>query len=489
MTMKNSSLSKKIALIGYEGSYFKSFANALEETGFEVYWVCANRSEAVYLKNKMLIPEQRVLDVSIGIKKRNSNKRTSEESHLILSELETLDGPRIYDIILMDRILRNIKTSKALMYLAHLKKELTVFFEKNNISIVTSGRDTALQLMSMLICKKYEIKWVVPTRLRIPLNVYGFCTGHDTDSFIRFQNTTDKDHIWAETVLKNFNNAYYRPALKRATRNFRDVIFMLPVHFKTILKLLKFSLWDRGNNFQRNSISKTILMYIRRRYNMFGYKLFPPYSPIGSQPYCIYALHTQPESSIDVAGSFFSDQIALITIIARSLPVTHELYVKVHPTDVDGKPLSFYKKINQIPGVRLINYDISSRDLVQKASIIFTLTGTMGYEAGLMGKHVITFAKNFYNELPTVNYCDVPPKLPALINSLLNIKPSVDSREKIINFLEDYRSRIFDGEVNRCYGENPTSLSSQDLITLQKAYNNIFEIVLSKNLSNEFKRF
>lgn len=33
-----------------------------------------------------------------------------------------------------------------------------------------------------------------------------------------------------------------------------------------------------------------------------------------------------------LGGSFFFDQIALITFIARSLPVTHELYVKVLPT-------------------------------------------------------------------------------------------------------------------------------------------------------------
>lgn len=105
----------------------------------------------------------------------------------------------------------------------------------------------------------------------------------------------------------------------------------------------------------------------------------------------------------------------------------------------------------------------------------------MGYEAGLMSKNVISFAKNFYNGLPTVNYCDAPPKLPALISSLLIQTPIVDSREKVIDFLEDYRSRIFDGEVNRCNGENPISLTSQDLVTLQKAYNNIVNLVLNKS--------
>lgn len=485
MKILSQSKKKRIALIGYAGEYFKCFGEALEEIGFEVYWVCSTRSEAVFLRKNALIPSNRILDTTIGFKGKESN---IEESHIILSKLEYKDKPRVYDIILMDRVLRHKKTTEALAYIVHLDKVLLHFFIKNEISLVSSGRDTALQLMSMIVSNKLGIPWVVPTRLRIPMETYGFCTGPETDNFIKLFNPQKTDSQWAETILKNFNNFHYRPALKVATRNFRDVIFMIPIHLATFAKLLKQSYWDWGNDYSNYSIKKTIFLYIRRRINMLGYKLFSPYSPIGTKPFCIYALHTQPESSIDVAGSYFSDQIALITYIARSLPASHELYVKVHPTDVDGKPLSFYKRIKRIPGVRLINYDVSSRDLVKKASIVFTLTGTIGYEAGLMGKQVITFAKNFYNDLPTVNYCDAPPRLPYFVDHLINKDTPDNSEEQILNFLKDYRCRIFDGEVNRGYGEKPTTLNSQDLVTLQKAYDHLYNIMVKKNSPDTVNR-
>jgi len=88
--------------------------------------------------------------------------------------------------------------------------------------------------------------------------------------------------------------------------------------------------------------SRRSVLYLRRRFNMNVFKGFPPHSSVGEGPFCLYASHTQPESSIDVAGSYFADQIALINFISRSLPVSHELYVKIHPTDVDGKSFLFY---------------------------------------------------------------------------------------------------------------------------------------------------
>lgn len=478
---------KRIALIGYNGSYFSSFGKALESCNFEVYWVCTSRYEANYLMDKLSISENKILDISIGVSKK---KDYSDEYLKIirnnLSLLESKNPISLYNIILMDRILRHKTTSDALLYLGHIEKELSTFLKKNEISLVTSGRDTALQLMSMIISKKLGITWVVPTRLRVPSFTYGFCNSHETDSFLKFNNPTKDDREWAIKVIENFNHDYYKPGLKLAARTIGDVVLLLPLHFYTFIKLLRNSYWDWGNNYHRHSIKKTISLFFQRKRNMIAYKTFPKFECIGSQPFCLYALHTQPESSIDVSGAYFSDQIALITFIARSLPVSHELYVKVHPTDVDGKPLSFYKRISKLPGVRLISYSENSKELAKLASIIFTITGTIGLEAGLMGKNVITFAKNYYNQLPTVYYCDSPPQLPDLIKSLFNNKAPENIQDLIVDFLTKLRSNTFDGEFNRGGYAKPESLTPTDLVTLQRAYNILFNNLCRGN-SVDFK--
>lgn len=475
--MKN----KNIALINYPGHYFSGFAKSLEDLGFSVYWVCINRSDAQFLTKKMGVSASYVLDTTTGF---DPTSMCIDVCRSNLAELEKSSTPRVNDVVLMDRVLRRKTSDFALKYIEHLNVVLTKFFVDNDICLITSGRDSALQITSMMVANKLEIPWVVPTRLRIPLETYGFCTGHETDTFIKFRAQSDQDLKWANEVIENFFTSKQRPALKIAARNFKDTVRLLGPHFFVFMDLLKRGIIDRGNDYSRYTITTIIKMYLNRRINMLSFAFSPPWSLPGAAPFCIYALHTQPESSIDVAGSFFSDQVALITFISRSLPANYELYVKVHPTDVDGKSLLFYRAIKNIPSVRLIHDSVDSRSLVANAAIVFTLTGTIGYEAGLMGRSVITFARNYYNELPTVHYCESPPQLPSLITSILHERnKSFDEiKRDIVDFLAKYRPRVFNGEVNRMFGTKPTTLNQNDLETLKNAYSALYqELVLSKN--------
>jgi hypothetical protein len=355
------------------------------------------------------------------------------------------------------------------------------FFSGNGIELVSSGRDTALNLASMLVSRSLGIPWVVPTRLRIPRETYGFCSGHDTADFVRIRDVTPADRRWAEAFLDDFDRGGVSPpALKKAARSFSDVATMLPLHARLFWAAVKASRSDGGNSYTRYTLGDLVRMYIGRRRNLLAYRRAHPWQAPGTAPFGIYALHTQPESSIDVAGSYFSDQVALVGFIARSLPVSHELYVKVHPTDVDGQPLSFYRRLAAIPGVRVINYDVDSRALVRRASVVFTLTGTIGYEAALAGKPVITFARNYFNGLPTVSYCDAPPRLPALIDAALAMRPDSSTRLRTIEAVAALRASAFDGEVNREYGEHPTTLTADDLSTLQDAYDALYTVLVSR---------
>lgn len=464
---------KRIALVGYTPDYFQSFGQALKQAGFEVYWINSLRSGTQYLLDRYVSPAH-VLDTT-GF---NPSAYDLAECRRRLAKLETGDGPRVHDIILMDRFLRKKSQDFAIKYLGHLERVVSAYLTVNHITLVTSGRDSALQILTMLVCRYLDIPWVVPTRARVPQEMYGFCQRHDTEGLIRLREMTSEDRAWAENFLRSFETKALKPALKKSTRGLGDVMHLLPMHARAFAYELKKSLTDRGNDYARYTILSLIRMYLRRRINLLGYTLSPPYTDPGKTPFCLYALHTQPESSIDVVGSYFSDQIALITFIARSLPVTHELYVKVHPSDVDGKSISFYQRIAQISGVRLISHGVDSRDLLQRASVVFALSGTIAYEAGLIGKPVVVFARNYFNALPTLYFCDAPPMLPRLISDLLDAVPPPDWREKVLDFLSGLRASCFDGELNRTYGTSILPLSSEDLSALHQAYNNLHHLLV-----------
>jgi len=464
---------KNIALIGFPGDYFYGFYQGLQEAGFEVYWVSTTKSMHNGLLKNQKIEAKYLLNPLEGFSEKNGTGKSIETLRVELAKYESDGLPLMNDIILMDRILRNRSSDTALRFLYHVIKQMESFFKVNNITLINSGRDSSIQLASMVLGKKMGIPWVVPTRMRIPRDMYGFCTTHESNSFINFRESDEQDKHWASLFLAEYRKGQLKPHLKIAATSFYDVIKYIPIHTKVFITRVKESLVDWGNKYTRYTVKDLCIMYLRRRKNMLKVKFAKPFQMIGDTPFVLYTLHTQPESSIDVMGSFFSDQINLIKTIARSLPCTHELYVKVHPTDVDGKSLSFYNAIKEVPSVRLIHFACDTKQLIPKADIIFTLTGTIALEAGLNNIPVITFANNFFNELPTVHTCTDIKKLPSLINKILDLQKKENFDDQIVYFLAQMKASCFEGEVNRLYGSNPGELLDSDIESLKHAYSKL----------------
>jgi hypothetical protein len=131
--------------------------------------------------------------------------------------------------------------------------------------------------------------------------------------------------------------------------------------------------------------------------------------PVAGEPYILYPIHYQPEASTLVQAPMYVDQLPLIHDIARSMPMGYRLYVKEHLTNRGRRPLEFYDQIRAIPAVRLLGPDEDTWALIQGASAIVVITGTMGWEGILFDKPVISFGDVFFNLLPHVyRALDVP---------------------------------------------------------------------------------
>ena len=128
-------------------------------------------------------------------------------------------------------------------------------------------------------------------------------------------------------------------------------------------------------------------------------------SPKKGERYAFFALHLEPEAALSVNGQHCLNQLALIEKIARQLPAGCRLYIKEHPTMVGWRSHNFYRSINKIPNVRNIDPRYTSIKLVEDAHCILTVNGTVGWEATLRQKPVVTFGYSFYNELPGVQNC------------------------------------------------------------------------------------
>lgn len=159
--------------------------------------------------------------------------------------------------------------------------------------------------------------------------------------------------------------------------------------------------------------------------------------------YFLYPQHFKPEASTSVLSRHYCSDIAVIENIAFNLPFGSFLYVKEHFVNFGRMPLSYYKKLKNIPNVKLISCDEKTKTLIERSLGVITLTSTVGFEALMMGKPVYTFGNVLYDVHPN---CRRISSYSALYDELLNLTvdktPTINQR-----FIYAYKKISYLGNI------------------------------------------
>ena len=121
---------------------------------------------------------------------------------------------------------------------------------------------------------------------------------------------------------------------------------------------------------------------------------------LNSIEYAFFPLHKEPEVTLLVYSRPYLNQIEVIRNLARSLPIGMKLVVKEHPGAVGYRKLSYYHKLLDIPNVVMAPPGMTSRQLIEKASLVTVITGSVGLEALMMRKPIVTLGRVSFNFLP-----------------------------------------------------------------------------------------
>ncbi|MEK7655918.1 MAG: hypothetical protein AAB386_04555 [Patescibacteria group bacterium] len=234
----------------------------------------------------------------------------------------------------------------------------------------------------------------------------------------------------AQNYLKNFRHlptTYYKkasPSAQSVTRK-KQLKFLHPLNAWRSLSVFARNILNYYSNTDRFDYScispwsylKDLVK--RKTRNIIGLTdLYDQFDP--TVDFAFFPLQLEPEISSLLHAPFWTNQINLAKQIARSLPIHYKLVVKEHPQMVEYRTRSFYRELKKIPNLVLVNPIISSFQITPKAKIIFTLTGSVGWEGALLGKPIISFGHWFYNILPHVTHCTNIEALPSLVNELLS---------------------------------------------------------------------
>lgn len=159
--------------------------------------------------------------------------------------------------------------------------------------------------------------------------------------------------------------------------------------------------------------------------------------------YAFFPLHTEPEVTILVYNKPYLNQIEAIRLFSHNLPIGMKLVVKEHPCSIGKRPLSYYRKILEIPNVLLAHPSLMTRELVLNARLITAIAGSTGLEALILGKPVVILGRAPFEFLPSnmIRHAGNPDYLGNDVQDLLD---NYESNEKA---LQSYIAAVMSDSV------------------------------------------
>ncbi len=310
--------------------------------------------------------------------------------------------PNLWMYVVSDRIFSKLSDIEALrMLYAHINY-FENFYDSNPTNAIISTGIAGLSVwLAHSIGKARGVKNLsvyssrILERMVITDNAFDQWTnlGKEYNGLLKRELTSEEykiakeiKHLYTKKKIKPF---YFEP---------NKIIAKFP----SIKKYINYCIEHAFKKTQYTSLGIINLMKIsmlrRIRLALLGFSGLSHFrKPDYKEKYFFYALHLQPEASIDIVAPLYRDQIATIDNISKCLPIGYKLYVKEHPAFVGMRPLNYYSKLAHLANVRLIDSTVNAYKLIENSTGIITLSGTVGWEAMMMGKPVITLGRVFYN--------------------------------------------------------------------------------------------
>lgn len=351
------------------------FENVAKKLGpnFNIFWISVNRKIHKRLEGKYGCDNVLLI-----------NRESIRAENQLIGEY------KLNELIYGDRIL-NRNPKEGVKYLQNIQEPIYKFLQTNKISFVFGEITWSHELLIHRIINdklRGKCEFLNPHTVRIPNGRFAFFYDEFQSKFYTRASkleSTDKFKIQKPDYLSKNDK------LRKQRTNFKGILsrgigFLLNAHY------------DLTDPTRMNK-TQTVIDFFREFYNRNSYNLFVNRESemMDGQKFFLFTLHKQPEASIDVLGRYYEDQLCIIRNVWRILPNDYVLVVKEHTNALgDRKPL-FYKELLRLNNVLLIDEKTDSRLLVKGATAVFTVSGTIAYEAALEGKWAFTFAESFFN--------------------------------------------------------------------------------------------
>lgn len=166
--------------------------------------------------------------------------------------------------------------------------------------------------------------------------------------------------------------------------------------------------------------------------------------PVEGEKYVYMPLHLIPESSTSVLAPLYINELNIIEAVSKSLPAGWYLYVKEHQSMLGERGISFYKRVKQLPNVRLvqINYYSDPKPWIENSQGVITITGTSAYEAALLGKHACVFSDVIFSCIEGIHRVHSYEELPTIFKEFSKPLNNIKSCASYIKTIKDFGNPV-----------------------------------------------
>lgn len=371
--------------ICFVANYTKTFfqnalAIELKKSGYNIFWIVVNINNYEFLRNNY--EEKNILYLP--------------KDEVFSSNNSSIFDFKLNELIYGDRVMKYDYDS-ALEYLTKIQKSVFNFISINSISFVFGETTWAHEiLISRIIIhfKSLNSVYLNPHTIRIPSNRFAFFTSEFQDNFLLLE----PDYVNKSLPVDSFK------LIKPDYLLINDNKIKASISFNGRLKRLKSFITSNNLDINDPTLLKpkskyNIVLPIKNEINKELYKRVKTIGLdfLADRKFLLVTLHKQPEASIDVIGRYVEDQTQNILNLWRMLPEGWLLVVKEHSNAIGDRSLSWYNNLIKYNNIFFANEKLDSYDLIDLCQAVYTVSGTIAYEAALKNKSALVSTNTFFN--------------------------------------------------------------------------------------------
>lgn len=189
-----------------------------------------------------------------------------------------------------------------------------------------------------------------------------------------------------------------------------------------------------------------------------------------NEKYVYFPLHFEPERTTNPDGGEYHDQFKALVKLREFVPKNINIVIKEHPSQIyvgnkgsRGRSPLFYQLIKNIKGVKFVDFNLNSIDLIKKSELVVSITGTVALEAAILGKKSITFGSVWYDKCPNIFLFEDLISYDEVIN--YKVSEANDILKNLIKIKNDYTIIAYQNASAR---RRFMSFKDEEFSTIQK---------------------